>query len=342
MEITVQGGEPTPVGELVDERAVVNGCVALLATGGSTNHTLHLVAIARAAGILLTWQDLADLSGVVPLLARVYPNGAADVNHFHAAGGIAFLVHTLLHAGLLHDDVHTVAGPGLWRYTTEARLAGEELTWEEGPKASLDTEVLRAADDPFAADGGLRVLGGIRGRGVIKISAVKPEHRHVTAPARVFDDQADFLAAFDGRGPRRRPRRGHALPGPRRQRDAGAAQAHPRPRRPPGPGPAGRRGHRRPDVRRLGKVPAAIHLSPEAAVGGPLARICDGDLITLDAASGVLVLHVDEAELAGGRRPAGRRRARSGRGPGATCSTGFRAQVSPADQGASVLWEREP
>ena len=186
-ELTRQGGENTPIGEIVDEKAIVNACVALLASGGSTNHTLHLVAIARAAGITLTWDDLSDLSAVVPSLAKIYPNGEADVNHFHAAGGIAFLVHTLLRNGLLHDDVRTVAGHGLWRYTTEPRLRGEELTWEEGPKASLDTTVLRPADDPFTPDGGLKLLSGPLGRAVIKTSAVKPEHRVVTAPALVFD-----------------------------------------------------------------------------------------------------------------------------------------------------------
>src|SRR3954453_23878192 len=133
-ELTRQGGEPTPIGEVVDEKAIVNAWVALLASGGSTNHTLHLVAIARAAGITLTWDDLSDLSAVVPLLCRIYPNGEADVNHFHAAGGIAFLVHTLLGAGLLHDDVRTIAGAGLWRYTAEPRLSGDALSWEEGPK----------------------------------------------------------------------------------------------------------------------------------------------------------------------------------------------------------------
>ena len=149
--LTRQGGEYTPIGEIVDEKAIVNACVALLAAGGSTNHTLHLVAIARAAGIALTWEDLSDLSAVVPSVARIYPNGAADVNHFHAAGGIGFLVHTLLRAGLLHDDVRTIAGHGLWRYTTEPKLRGGELTWEEGPKQSLDLDVLRPADDPFSS-----------------------------------------------------------------------------------------------------------------------------------------------------------------------------------------------
>ena len=194
--ITAAGGEPTPVGHLVDEKAIVNACVALLATGGSTNHTMHLVAMAAAAGITLTWDDLSDLSAAVPLLTRIYPNGTADINHFVAAGGTPFLIHTLLKHGYLHDDVLTVSGRGLWRHTREARLDGDAVVWEEGPKSSLDTSVLRPADDPFAPDGGLRMLSGRLGRAVVKTSAVKPEHRVVTAPAMVFDDQADFLAAF--------------------------------------------------------------------------------------------------------------------------------------------------
>ena len=252
--LTTWGEEYTPVGKIVDEKAIVNGCVALLATGGSTNHTLHLVAIARAAGIILTWDDLADLSAVVPLLARVYPNGKADVNHFHAAGGLAFTVHSLLKAGLLHDDVHTVAGHGLWRYTTEARLDGTGVTWEEGPKASHDTDVLRGADDPFSRDGGLRMLDGNLGRAVIKTSAVKPEHRQVKAPARVFEDQNDFLQAFqDGELDEGDFVAVAPLPGPGRQRHARAAQAHAGARRAAGPRPAGRARHRRPDVRRVGQ-----------------------------------------------------------------------------------------
>ena len=206
VQITRQGGEHTPIGELVDERTIVNACVALLASGGSTNHTMHLVAMARAAGIDLRWDDLADLSGVVPLLCRVYPNGEADVNHLEEAGGIAFLVHTLLGAGMLHGDVQTIAGQGLWRYTTRPRLSADGLgatrtlpgiTWEEGPKTSGDTAVLRPASDPFQADGGLRVLDGPLGRAVIKTSSLKPKHRVVTAPAMVFEDQAQLIAAYE-------------------------------------------------------------------------------------------------------------------------------------------------
>ncbi len=345
--LTPQGGEPMPIGRIVDEKAVVNACVALLASGGSTNHTLHLVAIARAAGIVLTWQDLSDLSAVVPLLARVYPNGKADVNHFHAAGGIAFLVHTLLRAGLLHDDVETIMGRGLWRYTTEPRPSSDGLgatpdapgiAWEEGPKASLDTEVLRGADEPFAVDGGLRMLSGPLGTAVIKTSAVKPEHQVVTAPAVVFDDQADFLAAFaanelDGRD---------LVAVIRYQGPAanGMPELH---KLTPALGVLQDRGHRVAIVTdgrmsgASGKVPAAIHVTPEAALGGPLARVSDGDLVTVDAVTGRLDLGVSVADLAArsstGRAPTGEEWVGTGR----ELFAGFRATVGAADTGASVF-----
>ena len=337
-EITPQGGEPTPIGEIVDEKAIVNACVALLASGGSTNHTLHLVAIARAAGITLTWDDLSDLSAVVPSLCRIYPNGEADVNHFHAAGGIAFLVHTLLRAGLLHDDVGTVVGRGLWRYTNEPRLRGDELTWEEGPKASLDESVLRPADDPFAPDGGLRMLTGPLGRAVIKTSAVKPEHRTVTAPAIVFDHQEEFLAEFgDG-----------SLDGKdfvavvRYQGPAanGMPELH---KLTPALGVLQDRGQRVAIVTdgrmsgASGKVPAAIHVTPEAALGGPLARIQDGDLITVDAATGLLDLHVDRSVLAARPVTGGAPQGVDWSGTGRELFAAFRATVGTADTGASVF-----
>lgn len=337
-ELTRQGGEHAPIGEIVDEKAIVNACVALLASGGSTNHTLHLVAIARAAGITLTWDDLSDLSAVVPSLARIYPNGQADVNHFHAAGGIAFLVHTLLRAGLLHDDVRTIAGHGLWRYTTEPRLRGEELTWEEGPKASLDTTVLRPADDPFAPDGGLKLLAGPLGRAVIKTSAVRPEHRVVTAPALVFDHQDELLRAFgegelDGRD---------FVAVIRYQGPAanGMPELH---KLTPALGVLQDRGQKVAIVTdgrmsgASGKVPAAIHVTPEAALGGPLARVHDGDQITVDADTGLLDLHVDRAELherpATGRAPQGP----EWTGTGRELFAAFRATVGSADTGASVF-----
>jgi phosphogluconate dehydratase len=333
--LTTWGESYTPVGRIVDEKAIVNGCVALLATGGSTNHTLHLVAIARAAGITLTWDDLSDLSAVVPLMARVYPNGKADVNHFHAAGGLAFTVHSLLRAGLLHDDVSTVAGHGLWRYTTEAHLDGSGLTWEEGPKRSHDTDVLRGADDPFSADGGLRMLEGQLGRAVIKTSAVKPEHRQVKAPARVFEDQADFLAAFEAG-----ELEGDFVAVVRFQGPAanGMPELH---KLTPALGVLQDRGQRVALVTdgrmsgASGKVPAAIHLTPEASVGGPLARVRDGDLITLDADAGVLEVHVSPFDL--DARDAVEADDSRVFGTGRELFEAFRNAVGPADLGASIF-----
>jgi len=324
------------IGELVDERVILNACVALLASGGSTNHTMHLVAMARAAGIQLTWQDLSDLSAVVPLIARVYPNGSADVNHFHAAGGIGFLVRTLLESGLLHEDVETVLGRGLSRYTREPRLTADGgVEWVEGPSTSADLDVLRPASDPFSTDGGLRVLHGELGTAVIKTSAVAEEHRVVTAPAMVFDDQADFLAAFsDGLCDR------DLVAVIRYQGPAaiGMPELH---KLTPALGVLQDRGHRVAIVTdgrmsgASGKVPAAIHVTPEAALGGALARVQDGDVITVDAVAGTLSIAVDADEFA--------RREATGSAPLDVAGTGrelfasFRAAVGSADTGASVF-----
>lgn len=335
--LTALGDDYTPVGEVVDERAVVNGCVALLATGGSTNHTMHLVAIARAAGITLTWDDLAELSAVVPLMARIYPNGSADVNHFHAAGGLGFVVSSLLDAGLLHEDVRTVAGPGLRRYTEEPRLSDEGLSWQPGTRKSLDTSVLRGADEPFDRNGGLKMLTGNVGSCVMKVSAVAPEHRIVTAPARVFDDQNAFLAAFEAGELDRDLVAVLRYQGPRAN---GMPELH---KLTPALGvlqDQGRRVALVTDGRMSGasgKVPAAIHLTPEAAAGGPLARVVDGDLITVDAISGTLTLHVDEDELSTrpvtGRAPAPDEWVGTGR----ELFAGLRATVGPATEGASIF-----
>lgn len=330
-------GAPTPIGEVVDAKAVVNACVALLATGGSTNHTMHLVAIARAAGLSLTWQDLSDLSAVVPLMARIYPNGAADVNHFAAAGGLGFAIASLLENGLLHDDVRTVAGEGLHRYAVEPRLAeGGAVTWVPGPTSSGDLDVLRPAEAPFSPDGGLRVLSGPLGTSVVKTSAVAPEHRVVTAPARVFDDQADLLAAFaagelDGQD---------FVAVVRYQGPAsnGMPELH---KLTPPLGVLQDRGQKVAVVTdgrmsgASGKVPAAIHLTPEAALGGPLARVRDGDVITLDAEAGTLSIDVPAHELAH-REPTGAPPA-DWSGTGRELFAALRATVGPADEGASVF-----
>ncbi len=337
VEITRLGGDPKAIGEIVDEKAIVNACVALLASGGSTNHTMHLVAIARAAGIALTWDDLSDLSAVVPLVARIYPNGSADVNHFHAAGGIGFMVQTLLRNGLLHEDVNTIVGHGLSHYTREPVLRGDDLTWEEGPKASLDLDVLRPADAPFAADGGLKVLRGPLGTGVIKVSAVKAEHRVISAPAVVFDDQDDFLQAFsDGELDGRDFVAVLRYQGPAAN---GMPELH---KLTPSLGVLQDRGQRVALVTdgrmsgASGKVPAAIHVTPEAALGGPLARVRDGDLVTVDAERGLLevadIATVLEREPTG-RAPQGEEWAGTGR----ELFAAFRATVGPADAGASVF-----
>ncbi|MBN9620951.1 MAG: dihydroxy-acid dehydratase, partial [Actinobacteria bacterium] len=302
----------------------------------------HLVAIARAAGVQLTWPDLAELSAVVPSLARIYPNGSADVNHFHAAGGIAVVVRELLDAGLLHEDVATVAGRGLRAYTQEPRLHDGELTWTDGPGTTLDPAVLRGVADPFAPEGGLRVVTGPLGHGVVKVSAIKPEHRVVTAPARVFDDQADFLATFQTGNLDRDAVVVLRYQGPAAN---GMPELH---SLTPALGVLQDRGFRVALVTdgrmsgASGKIPAAIHLTPEAATGGALARVRDGDLITLDCEVGVLEIHVDPAEFAA--------RAESGRAPtpeewtgsGRELFAGLRAAVGPADEGASVLGSVTP
>jgi phosphogluconate dehydratase len=335
--LTAMGEEYTPVGEVVDEKAIVNGCVALLATGGSTNHTMHLVAIAAAAGITLSWDDISDLSAVVPLLARVYPNGKADVNHFHAAGGMGCVINSLLDAGLMHEDVRTVAGDGLRRYTAEPKLASEGLGWVDGPRMSLDTTVLRTADDPFAPDGGLKRLTGNLGASVIKTSAVAPEHRVVTAPAAVFDSQEEFLAAFQTGSLERDFVAVVRYQGPQ---GLGMPELH---KLTPALGVLQDRGYRVAIVTdgrmsgASGKVPAAIHLTPEAAAGGPLARVIDGDVITLDADAGTLTIDVASDDFAA--------RTATGRalsvdewvGTGRELFASMRSAVGPADEGATVF-----
>ncbi|MDA0180341.1 phosphogluconate dehydratase [Solirubrobacter phytolaccae] len=329
--------ECAPVGQIVDERAVVNGVVALLATGGSTNHTMHLVAMAAAAGIVLTWDDFAELSAIVPLLARVYPNGSADINHFQAAGGMPFLIGELIDAGLMHPDVHTVAGYGLGRYRDEPFLdENGALDWRPAARDSRDESVLRPVDTAFSPDGGIRVLDGALGRAVMKVSAVAPEHRVVTAPARIFDDQADFLAAFD---------RGELFQdlvavvrfqGPRAN---GMPELH---KLTPALGVLMDRGHRVALVTdgrmsgASGKVPAAIHCTPEAAAGGPLARLRDGDVIRVDAESGRLEVDVDLSQ----REPYLPELATHG--TGRELFAAFRERVGRPDEGASVFSSAPP
>ncbi len=251
--LTALGTEYTPIGEIVDERGIVNAIVGLLATGGSTNHTLHLVAIARAAGIAIDWTDFDELSGATPLLARMYPNGQADVNHFHAAGGMGLLIRELLDAGLLHEDVRTVMGEGLRAYAHEPWLDGGRLDWRAPPAEPADLTVLRTAADPFQRDGGVRLLCGNLGRAIFKASAVKPEHRSVTALARVFDGQDEVLAAFKAGELDRDVVVVVRFQGPRANGMPELHQAHAEPVGAAGPGPQRRAGHRWPHERRFGQ-----------------------------------------------------------------------------------------
>ncbi|MDD2088905.1 phosphogluconate dehydratase [Pseudomonas guariconensis] len=296
--MTKASGSFMPLGEIVDEKALVNAIVALHATGGSTNHTLHIPAIAQAAGIQLTWQDMADLSEVVPTLSHVYPNGKADINHFQAAGGMAFLIRELLDAGLLHEDVNTVAGHGLRRYTQEPFLEEGKLVWREGPRQSLDESILRPVARPFSAEGGLRVMNGNLGRGVMKVSAVAPEHQVVEAPARVFHDQQSLADAFKAGELERDFVAVVRFQGPRCN---GMPELH---KLTPFLGVLQDRGYKVALVTdgrmsgASGKIPAAIHVCPEAYDGGPLARVRDGDIVRVDGIEGTLQLMVSAEELA--------------------------------------------
>jgi phosphogluconate dehydratase len=296
--ITALGNSYVPLARIVDEATIVNGIVGLLATGGSTNHTIHLVAMAHAAGIQINWDDFSDLSQVVPLLARIYPNGSADVNHFHAAGGMGFLIRELLHCGLLQGDTATVAGVGLAAYTQEPVLEEGQLRWREAPQESLDARVLRPASNPFSPEGGLKVLRGNLGRAVIKVSAVQPEHRLVEAPARVFDEQEQVSSAFAAGELDRDVIVVVRLQGPRAN---GMPELH---ALTPALSVLQKRGHRVALVTdgrmsgASGSVPAAIHLTPECVSGGPLARVRDGDVIRLDSTAGVLEAHVEAREWA--------------------------------------------
>ena len=332
--LTRQGAHYLPLGQIVDERCLVNAVVALHATGGSTNHSLHLPAIAQAAGIQLTWQDMAELSEVVPTLAHVYPNGKADINHFHAAGGTALLIRELLDAGLLHEDVATVAGPGLRRYTEEPFLDGERLVWRAGAVASLDESILRPAARPFSPEGGLRLLQGNLGRAVMKVSAVAAEHQVVEAPARVFHDQAELAAAFQAGELDRDLVAVVRFQGPRCN---GMPELH---KLTPFLGVLQERGYRVALVTdgrmsgASGKVAAAIHVCPEACDGGPLARVRDGDLIRVDGRTGELRVLVDAAEFAA-REPVAP--PPPAIGSGRELFAFMRAGFSSAEQGASVF-----
>ncbi len=334
-QITHLGNEFTPAGHILDERTFVNAIVGLMATGGSTNLVLHLPAMARAAGIILDLADFAAISEVAPLLAKVYPNGLADVNHFHAAGGLTFMMSQLLDAGLLHEDVQTIMGPGLAHYTKEPKLRDGALSWEDGPSASLNEKILRPARDPFQPTGGLSQLKGNLGRGVMKISAVAPEARSIRAPARVFDDQHAVKAAFNAgeltndvvvvvrfQGPKAvgMPELHSLTPTLAVLQDRGLKVALVTDGRMSGAS---------------GKVPAAIHVCPEAADGGPLARVRDGDIIVVDAVTGRLEVEAADFET---RDPAKCDQAAHHSGIGREMFDVFRANVGHAADGACVIF----
>ena len=322
--------------EVIDERAIVNGMVGLMATGGSTNHTLHLIAIARAAGIRIDWEDMAEVSRVTPLLTRIYPNGSADVNQFHRAGGMAFLIRELLKGGLLHADTTTVAGAGLAPYAREPYLDdGGALAWRDPPPITGDPHILRPLEDPFDDHGGLKLLKGPLGRSVIKVSAVAPEHRVVEAPAMVFDDQEEFLAAYKAGRLERDLVAVIRFQGPSAN---GMPELH---KLTPALSVLQGRGHRVALVTdgrmsgASGKVPAAIHLTPEALDGGPIGRIRDGDIIRLDAEAGTLEIQVSPEEFAA--RPAAEFRGEA-HGVGRELFAPFRRIVGAAETGASIFF----
>jgi phosphogluconate dehydratase len=336
-QLTALGDTYLPLGHVIDEKAIVNGVIGLHATGGSTNHLLHLPAIARAAGIQLTWEDFAELSVVIPLLARVYPNGRADVNHFHDAGGMGFLIAQLLDAGLLHADIHTVFGGGLDNYRIEARLGSDgTITRTPVPAASRDADVLRGVQEPFRPDGGLRTLDGNLGKATIKVSSVPEERYVIEAPAIVFDEQDDVQRAFE-RGELDRDFVAVVrFQGPRAN---GMPELH---KLTPALSILQNRGFRVALVTdgrmsgASGRVPAAIHVTPEAAAGGPIAKVRDGDVIRVDANANTLEVKVDNAQFAA--RPAVQRDLSDHHvGVGRELFGGFRSAVSTADTGASIF-----
>ncbi|MDH3482409.1 MAG: phosphogluconate dehydratase, partial [Gammaproteobacteria bacterium] len=273
LEATNLGDDYAPLADLLDEKAIVNGIVGLLATGGSTNHTIHLVAIAAAAGIRIDWQDFSELSAVVPQLSRVYPNGTADVNHFHAAGGLGFLIGDMLDNGLLHEDVNTILGPGLRNFCREPKVADGKLDWQDVQPKSLDPDILRPCSDPFSSHGGLELVTGNLGRAMVKISAVDPAHHSITAPARVFHSQQDFVDAFNNDELEQDFVAVLSRQGPRA---SGMPELH---KLTPYLGVLQNRGFKVALITdgrmsgASGKVLSAIHLTPEAAAGGPIAKI---------------------------------------------------------------------
>ncbi len=334
LEITAAGNDYRPAGQVLDEKAFVNGIVGLMATGGSTNLVLHLPAMARAAGVILDLQDFSDISETVPLMAKVYPNGLADVNHFHAAGGLQYLIRQLLSEGLLHDDTLTVSGEGLGSYVEEPKIIDGKLTWQPSAVDSQNDKILRPATDPFQKTGGLKELKGSLGRGVMKVSAVAPERHVIEAKARVFHDQHDVKKAFQAgeftedtvvivrfQGPKANgmPELHSLTPPLAVLQDRGLKVALVTDGRMSGAS---------------GKVPAAIHVTPEAAMGGPIGKVQDGDLVRVDAASGTLDILTEGWES---RTPASPDLTPNKYGIGRELFEAFRQSVGASDEGAAVV-----
>jgi phosphogluconate dehydratase len=339
----VQVTEPsqhTPIAKILTEKAFVNGIVGLLATGGSTNHTLHLIAMARAAGIQITWQDMAELSEVVPLMCHVYPNGTADINHFAAAGGMQFLIRELLDGGLLHDDVHTVLGEsGLKPYCHDPFLSEDKqsVVWRPTVEETGDATILRPVSDPFSGHGGLQLLDGNLGRSVIKVSALKSDQLYIKAPAIVFESQDELLERFKAGELEKDFVAVVRFQGPQA---IGMPELH---KLTPTLGVLQDRGFKVALVTdgrmsgASGKVPAAIHMSPEAVEGGTIAKVQDGDVIELDANAGKLIVHVDDAELEA--RPAVEvDLSAHSNGMGRELFKNMRALATGAESGASILY----
>ena len=332
--LTAQGDDYTPTCEILSERAFVNGVVGLHATGGSTNLAIHLIAMARAAGIVLTWEDLSDLSKVTPLIAKVYPNGLRDVNHFYAAGGLQYVIGELLSAGLMQDEVRTVAGDGLSRYTQEPRFIDGKVVWQEGSREGIDEGILRRVGNPFQETGGLVQLSGNLGEAVMKASAVKPEHWVVEAPAKVFHSQEDVKAAFKAGDLYEDFVCVLRFQGPQAN---GMPELH---SLTPILGVLQGKGHKVALVTdgrmsgASGKIPSAIHLAPEAKTGGAIARIRDGDIVRLDAEAGTLTTTAD----LNSREPAIADLSANEAGIGRELFQTFRATVGPATTGASVFF----
>jgi phosphogluconate dehydratase len=335
--LTDLGDNYTPIGHIVDAKAIVNGLVGLLATGGSTNHTMHLVAVAKAAGYEINWDDFSDISNAVPLLTRIYPNGSADINHFTAAGGMAMLIKELLGAGLLHNDVETICGKGLEQYTKEPAIKDGELVWQDGPKESYDLDVLSTVAKPFKPDGGLSVLHGNLGRAVMKTSALRETHCRIKAPAVVFEDQFELSAAFKAgdlnkdcivvvrfQGPAAigMPELHSLTPPLGVLQDAGYKVALVTDGRMSGAS---------------GKVPAAIHVTPEAYHGGLLAKVQNDDIIEINTETGEMSLHVDSEVLAK-RKEKVAETDKHQVGMGREMFAGMRNSLTGAEQGACSLF----